>query len=369
MRSSLIFIFLLTLCIASCKKDSNPGNTNPPPAPPGGGGGGTGSVAITSISPLTPFEGEIITIKGTGFDPDKSKDTVLIGTYDPSQKRFLPRGFAIPFYKYPQVTLLSASATELTFKADTSSNFTDFETARFAIQVSTPSGSRYTGDTLYIKDLPRITSITSTDPYMKPVCEAYKVFAGDSIYIEGVGLYPPLTVFIDDKPIEYIRVVQNTEHNDRVIETGFIGIDYFGTATPAADGTCTVNTNSNKIIKIVTGDGKIATYSTPFTAGPNSQILNCSMPNNYYSRTKDGSALLTMSGYAVRNFSLRVTGFDAANEQPFAEDLGSSAGDLTGTFTKSIDFGGLPVSGGDFQVSVKDGNGNTIGGFRFTLVP
>ncbi len=368
MRASLIFACLLTLSIVSCKKDSNPGNINPPPPPPVGGGG-TGAVTITSISPVTPFEGDIVTIKGTGFDPDKNKDTVLIGVYDLYQKVFIPGGMTIPLYKHPRVTILTASATELTFKADTSSNFTDFDANRFAIQVSTPSGSRYTGDTLYIKDLPRIIAVTSTDPYMKPVCDVYKVFAGDSIYIDGVGLYPPLTVTIDDKPLDFLRSAPTSDHNSRTIETGFIGIDYFGTATPPVDGNCTVNTNSNKIIKIVTGDGKTAIYSTPFTAGPNSQILSCSMPNNFYSRTKDGSGLLTMSGYAVRNFSLRVTGFDASNQQPFSEDLGSNAGDLTGIFSQAIDFGPLPASGGEFQVTVKDGNGNNIGGFHFTLIP
>jgi hypothetical protein len=370
------FTFLFFICFfLSCKKDSNPTINPPPPPPPGGpgGSGGSGSVNISSLSPIKVYQGDVITMTGTGFDPDKTKDTVLIGAVGGLSTGFTPRGTTTPFFPNPQTTIISATATEIKFTTDATVLFTENDPQLFAFQVSTPSGRHNTSDTLFIKALPRITRVTSYDPYTKPTCDLAKVFSGDSIVIEGVGFYPPLTVTIDDKAMDYLRFYNSLpDYNGNAPVTGFIGINYFGPTTPPVDQSCGSSKDYDKIIKVVNGDGKTAVFSTSFFAGPNTQILDCHMNKTSFSKKNDGSGLVTLSGYAVRDFTMTVTGTDPFSHAPFSETLGSNAGNLTGTFSQSIDFGTLPKpdpSGTDFQVTVTETNGEYIGGSVFTLYP
>ncbi len=120
------------------------------------------------------------------------------------------------------------------------------------------------------------------------------------------------------------------------------------------------------------GDGKSTTFSTAFLAGPNTKILDCHMDQTTYSKKKDGTGLVTLSDmqFAILQCSLRVR--IRLRRLLLLKRLGSNAGDLTGTFSQAIDFGSLPkpdAGGTEFQVIVKDQNGNAIGGSVFTLFP
>jgi hypothetical protein len=102
---TIILSAIIILFATGCKK------TNSPAAPPSGGG----TITITSISPAKPYADDEITITGTGFNPDKTKDTVDFGTGDAAAGYFTP-------YFYGQGTtskavIISATNTQLVIKA------------------------------------------------------------------------------------------------------------------------------------------------------------------------------------------------------------------------------------------------------------
>jgi hypothetical protein len=100
----------ISLLFAGCKKNS--GN------PSGGGGGNTtpggGSITISGISPQNPHPDNVITITGTGFNADKTKDIVYFGNYDTTKKTF--RTYRDGNDQAYKSTIFSASATQLVFK-------------------------------------------------------------------------------------------------------------------------------------------------------------------------------------------------------------------------------------------------------------
>jgi IPT/TIG domain-containing protein len=89
---------LALLSLAGCKKNSI-NSTN------GGGnnGGGGDSLSVSSFSPQHPYSTDEITITGTGFNPDKTKDSIYFNTQDALN---FGTGYA---------TITQASATQLKF--------------------------------------------------------------------------------------------------------------------------------------------------------------------------------------------------------------------------------------------------------------
>jgi hypothetical protein len=106
MRPIISVILILSLIISSCSKSSN----DPAPAP-----GTGGPITITNISPAIPYADDEITITGTGFNPDKTKDTVDFGTGDPVAGTFGPHGSGQGTSS--KAIVISASATQLVIKA------------------------------------------------------------------------------------------------------------------------------------------------------------------------------------------------------------------------------------------------------------
>src|ERR1700749_422186 len=86
-------IALLALLMWGCKKDSPaPAKNNPTGSTPTGSTPATGGVTITSVSPSSFYADQELTITGTGFNPDKTKDTVFFGIIvdDGGVKEFEP---------------------------------------------------------------------------------------------------------------------------------------------------------------------------------------------------------------------------------------------------------------------------------------
>ncbi|MEO7048181.1 MAG: IPT/TIG domain-containing protein [Ferruginibacter sp.] len=103
---TIILSAIVILFAIGCKK------TNTPVVPPSGG---SGPISITSISPAKPYADDEITITGTGFNPDKTKDTVDFGGGDAAAGTFSP-------YFYGEGTtskavIISATGTQLVIKA------------------------------------------------------------------------------------------------------------------------------------------------------------------------------------------------------------------------------------------------------------
>lgn len=105
MRTSISVILVLSVFIYSCSKSSN--NPAPPVV--------SGSITITGISPAMPYADDEITITGTGFNPDKTKDTVDFGTGDPVSGIFGPHASGLTTAS--KAIVISASATQLVIKA------------------------------------------------------------------------------------------------------------------------------------------------------------------------------------------------------------------------------------------------------------
>ena len=95
----MICIYAFLACVmASCTK--NTGNSNGNNGGNGGNGGGNNStLSITGFTPLRPYVDDVITITGTGFNTDKTKDTVLINS--------------------ARATVTSATSTQLVLKLPT----------------------------------------------------------------------------------------------------------------------------------------------------------------------------------------------------------------------------------------------------------
>lgn len=109
MRKVIPLILLLAAAISSCKKnDSSPAPVVPPVV-----SGGT--ISITAISPAKPYADDTITITGTGFNPDKTKDTVDFGI------GFAAAGGFEPYINgrttASKAVIISATATQLVIKA------------------------------------------------------------------------------------------------------------------------------------------------------------------------------------------------------------------------------------------------------------
>src|SRR5689334_23613483 len=83
MLSCLIILIILNACTKSGGGSNNGGGNGG--GNNGGGGGNNGggnnnnTLTIASITPVNPYPDDEITITGTGFDADATKDTVEFG--------------------------------------------------------------------------------------------------------------------------------------------------------------------------------------------------------------------------------------------------------------------------------------------------
>ena len=106
MRTNIAIILILSVITYSCTKTSSP----PPVVPPG-----NGTITITSISPAMPYADDSIIITGTGFNPDKTKDTVDFGIGVAAAGGFEP--YINGRTTASKAIILSATATRLVIKA------------------------------------------------------------------------------------------------------------------------------------------------------------------------------------------------------------------------------------------------------------
>ena len=104
---------------------------------------------------------------------------------------------------------------------------------------------------------------------------------------------------------------------------------------------------------------------------PNTQIIEIYMDQPIYKKSESNNGLLTLRAYALRSFTLIVKGVDQSDNSVFSEELSGNSGDLTGTYTQTIDLLALPdpksSAGAIYQVQLKDTNGVAVGGATFTL--
>jgi hypothetical protein len=115
MKQILLFLAVTIIITNSCSK----GGTSPGGGNNNGGGnnggGNTGTITVTSVTPANLYPDDQITITGTGFDPDASKDTLEFGR--------LTNGNFNPWHDGPQAemaslcTVVNATTTQLVVKS------------------------------------------------------------------------------------------------------------------------------------------------------------------------------------------------------------------------------------------------------------
>jgi hypothetical protein len=171
MRSIYLQTMVLICLLAGCQKNntnsSNNGNGN------GGGGGSSDSLSVSGWSPLYPYTSDEVTLNGTGFNPDKTKDTVLV--------EYPGRGGGQP------ATINSATATQLKIVVPPDSVFglgyILFPTYTFSILANGKKLDLPLAKTPIFKESLHLSGIGGGE---------YDVAArpGDTILIRGTGFTP-----------------------------------------------------------------------------------------------------------------------------------------------------------------------------------
>lgn len=330
MRTLAGYLLILSSLFYSCNK-STTSSTNPPPGGGGGGnGGGTGAgITVTGISPLNPYPGDVITITGTGFSTDITKDTILVGKVINNAFTTFAVSFSI---SQPKTKIISATATQIQFSTDSSLKVTPLQTAALLIKV--PSKTYFTADNpLQFKENLNF-NFTSLDPYPVP-CGT--VFTGDSLYFTGTGFYGACTVTIDGKAFPIKFDAGSTTHG-----RGFLPISYFGEPNPIG-----CNEAKQLVIKVTNGDGRSQQKLDYFFEGPNTQLTFTGLDQPTYSLSQSNNALLKLTGYGMRSdWYLRLTGTDNSTGVQSSHEILLAISGFPSQFTQAIDLLAFPTPSG-----------------------
>jgi hypothetical protein len=336
-------LIILSSFFYSCNKSNSSTTTNPPP-----GGGGGSDLTITNISPLNPYPGDVITITGTGFSTDISKDTILVGKAINNAFTTFAISFSIT---QPKTKIISATATQIKFSTDSSLQISPSQTA--ALQVKVPSKTYFTPDNpLQFKDNLKF-NFTNVDPYQVP-CGA--VFTGDSLFFSGKGFYPPCTVTIDGKVFDIKFDAGSTTYG-----RGFLPIAYFGEPDPIG-----CNEAKQLVVKVTNGDGRSQQKLDYFFEGPNTQLSFSGMEAGAYSLSETTNALLKFTGYGLRSdWYLRLSGHDNNSGVSSSHDINVSISGFPNQYTQAIDLLAFPTPTGnlgtDCTIQFKVGTSSSYG--------
>jgi hypothetical protein len=364
MRNLLPPFLILVFCFSSCTKNNSPtspGGNNPPPP---GGTPGTKGVTVTGISALNPYPGDVITVTGTGFDPDPTKDTITMG-FNNNGRLWNNVNLIVINNK---TKIISATTTQIKFTNDSALFSSTIHGEKpVAFQVKTPSGMYLSADTILFKD-----NISFAYTWSDPISGAYcpsSIYAGDSLFFFGKGLYPPLTVKLEGSIVP-VNPVTKPDMSGYQQMSGFLSIMYFGNSAPLPRDCQPLN---NMGITITNKDGRTYTYRHQFFPGPNSLITSSSIDAFAYYQTTSKNPVVTLVGYALRSdYTLGVTGMDSQGN-PFLYEKPLGINGYPNSAIVDIPLGAFPhpdALGFSCSVSIKTGNSQYDLPFAyFTLLP
>jgi hypothetical protein len=356
MQRTISLTCLLTILLYSCNK-TNSGAPKPPPPPPGGTGSGIG---ISSVSPLTPYYGDVITITGTGFDADPTKDTV---TFVNANGTGFSNIYGISNLRFK---IVSATSTQIKFVTDSLFQISPSLPQTVSVYVRAPAKSGFTQNILSFKR--NLTfGVTATDPGPNPGCLA--IYGGDSIFLNGEGLYPPISVTINGKATN-IKADDNSNTSAR----GYLPMGFFGL-------TRQIQCTDDKLydVTVVNADGRVFSNHRYFFQGPNSAVNQPFALGLGYSLASTTIAPVNLTGYALRDdYSLELSSLDNASGTRFTETLAIPVpGGFPNQASFNIDLTSFPkptsILGTDVNYILRVGNatdGTVLGfGVAFTLYP
>jgi hypothetical protein len=301
----------------------------------------------------------VLTITGTGFDADFTKDTVRMVTSDGTNFTSI---FDLTTVKWP---IISATTTEIKFKVGSQFLMPTTPDGKLALLVSSPLKSGLTKDILSFKRN-LIFGITNLGP-VGSACSA--IFSGDSVYLKGQGFYPPFLVTINEVQCNIVL-----DANSTTSARGLIPIGFFAQAHP-------IHCEDSKllVVKAVNGDGRTFSSSKAFYEAPNSQLNQPFSIGLNYSLSSTSTVVINLTGYALRDdYNIQLSSKDNANGKTFTENLAIPipAG-YPNQATLTIDLGSFPpptsVAGTDVSYIMRVGSTTSMDyvsiGTAFTIYP
>lgn len=298
MKKIFLFLAIAMSFINSCTKSSsspggNGGNNNGGNNNGGNGGNNTNVITITSISPERPYPDDQITINGTGFNVDASKDTLEFGRLINGNFGAWHEGLET---EWPSLcTVVSATATKLVvrsaspFKLDYNA-FVSGPASIAVIQVRT-GGKKAVTSVIPFKRLFQCSGLTNLNLFNDAIGRP-----NDSLIISGKGFAKNgLSASIDGKELTNFKV-------DSAPESGTISLrlpkTFFGEVN---DETISVE----KPVTLTQPDGKTSQKTFHFLLSPQMQVSSMYAENNIYSldglNSSGGVVKIYVSGKALKS--------------------------------------------------------------------
>ncbi len=263
MRKKIFLLFAYAIFLSACKKESQS------PANPGAGGGTT-ALKVNSFNPEQPYLDDEMTITGTGFNPNKSLDTVLLN--------------------YKLATIVSASATELKIKfpEEGSMGMSVCNCSSFEVRAN-GKVFKVTKGITFKRDC-KLFGINNPDNFNYQIGRP-----SDSLVISGSGFNKPGSVIrIDGKQLDNYKV----DSGYNCMATLRLPKTFFG-------GENDENIMLTKKVSITNSDGKTSEKDLNFWISPRMHINGMAAEKPTYSKadlaSTGGLIKITIAGTNLKN--------------------------------------------------------------------
>jgi hypothetical protein len=337
---SRYFLFLMCLFVACQKNNTNSANNgngnNPGNGGNGGNGGGVDTISISSFSPAIPYTTDTVTITGTGFNADKSKDSVSFSTPGAS-------------YGRGPVNIVSATSTQLRFvmSPDSVSGLMRFGTDGVVdLQISANGKSKYFTRVLRFKMSLSLSGIRgSSIPVTRP---------GDSIAFVGRGFSWTGNVFSINSQVFNILKMDSTievpgEYAAQFYAFSYLPKGFFGDIN---------NEDSTRLVpvSVTNADGRTASIQMALGLSPIMQLNSMYFDNDNF-----------VGGVHYFSISQLNNGGGKISLHIIGKNLKDNA-DVEFSGTDGTDIhSALPVSGFPDSTVIQFGTGGLTPGNTYTI--
>ncbi len=336
MLSFLIILLIFNGCSKSGSGPNNGGGTGG--GNNGGGGGnnnGGSAVTITSVTPVNPYPDDEITINGTGFNADATKDTVEFGQLTNNVFGAWHDGIETEWAGL--CTVISATTTQLKVKAVNTwkldfYSFPNGTTSIAALQVRT-TGKKAVSPVIPFKRLLFLQGIFNPDYFNWSIGRP-----SDSLVISGKGFRKSgVQASVDGKLLTNFTIDSAAGNITLRLPKTFFG---------------TENDESimeDKVLTLSNPDGKIVTKSFKFLISPQMRINSMQPTPSTISLSSGGNVNILVNGRNLKNdATVHVDGVTIHSQ------TGLQVNNFPDNTTINLTAGALAP--GNIQVSIYRGN-------------
>lgn len=305
MKKTIIFLALVAALINSCSKTSSPpatgnnGGSNNTGGNNNGGSNPTG-ITVTSITPANPYPDEEITITGTGFNADATKDTLEFGRLISGNFGAWHDGLDADWSSLCKV--VSATATQLVVKSVNPVHldydaFNISATSIALLQIRT-GGKKAVTPLIPFKRLLQLNNITNPDLFNDAIGRP-----NDSLVIGGKGFAANgVSVSIDGTALKDFKI-DNTSSSGKI--TLRLPKNFFGGEN---DESIMVEKN----MSLSNPDGKTVQKTFHFLVSPLMQVSSMQAESPTYSLSglngSGGVVNINVSGKSLKSDATVVVG-------------------------------------------------------------